>query len=66
MSEWKGHAIERSGSRQVRRKRSIRVEAMMDAQGVWEAVEPAAGAAVDVKKDKMARAHLLQALPEDR
>ena len=38
---------------------------MMEDQGVWEAVEPAAGAAVDEKKDKKMRSHLFQALPED-
>ena len=39
---------------------------MMEDQGVWEAVEPAVGAAaVDAKKDKKARSNLLQALPED-
>ena len=43
----------------------IRVQAMMEDQGVWEAIEPAVGAAVDTKKDKKARSHLLQALPED-
>ncbi|XP_062199689.1 uncharacterized protein LOC133902117 [Phragmites australis] len=43
----------------------IRVQAMMEYQGVWEVVEPAAGAAVDEKKDKKARSHRFQALPED-
>ena len=43
----------------------IRVQAMIEDQGVWEAVEPAAGAAVDEKKDKKARSHLFRALPED-
>lgn len=43
----------------------IRVKAMMEDQGVWEAIEPAAGEAVDQRKDKKARSHLLQALPED-
>ena len=38
---------------------------MMEDQGVWEAIEPAVGAAVDTKKDKKARSHLLQVLPED-
>ncbi|KAL4388255.1 hypothetical protein GQ457_09G011180 [Hibiscus cannabinus] len=31
----------------------IKIEAILDAQGVWEAVEPAKGAQVDAKKDKM-------------
>ncbi|XP_062224512.1 uncharacterized protein LOC133923076 [Phragmites australis] len=43
----------------------IHVKAMIEDQGVWEAVEPAADAAVDEKKDKKARSHLFQALPED-
>ncbi|KAH7866011.1 hypothetical protein Vadar_014222 [Vaccinium darrowii] len=43
----------------------IRVKAMMEDQEVWEAIEPAAGAAVDVKKDKKAKLHLIQCLPED-
>ncbi len=37
----------------------------MEDQGVWEAIEPAAGAAVDPRKDKKAKSHLLQSLPED-
>ena len=43
----------------------IRVQAMMEDQGVWEAIEPAAGEAANLRKDKTARSHLLQALPED-
>lgn len=43
----------------------IRVQAMMEDQGVWEAIELAAGAAVDPRKDKKAKSHLLQSLPED-
>ncbi|XP_062186778.1 uncharacterized protein LOC133890424 [Phragmites australis] len=43
----------------------IRVQAMMEDQGVWEAVELAVGEAVDKKKDKKAKSHLFQALPED-
>jgi hypothetical protein len=41
------------------------VEAILDAQGLWEAVAPAADAEVDARKNKTARAQLLQALPED-
>ncbi|KAJ9567459.1 hypothetical protein OSB04_003425 [Centaurea solstitialis] len=44
---------------------AIKMEAIMDAQGVWEAVEPAAGVAVDEKKNKIARAFIFQAVPED-
>jgi hypothetical protein len=45
---------------------AIKVEAILDAQGVWEAVSPADGTmTVDEKKHKMARAQLLGALSED-
>nr|XP_051229512.1 uncharacterized protein LOC127347360 [Lolium perenne] len=44
---------------------AIKVEAILDAQGVWEAVSPADGVAVDAAKNKMARAQLLGALSED-
>ncbi|XP_039840923.1 uncharacterized protein LOC120700756 [Panicum virgatum] len=43
----------------------IRVQAIMEDQEVWEAVEPATGTAIDTKKCRKARAHLLQVLPED-
>ncbi|XP_042439926.1 uncharacterized protein LOC122025224 [Zingiber officinale] len=44
---------------------AIKTEAILDAQRVWEAVEPAKGAQVDAKKDKKARAYILQCVPED-
>ncbi|KAK8655859.1 hypothetical protein V6N13_108424 [Hibiscus sabdariffa] len=44
---------------------AIKIEAILDAQGVWEAVEPAEGAQVDAKKDKKARVYILQCIPED-
>ena len=44
---------------------TIKAEAIIDAQGVWEAIEPARGAEVDVKKDKKACAYILQCIPED-
>ena len=50
---------------------SIRVQAIMEDQGVWEIMEPSGetseqGAAAAAKaKDKKARAHLLQCLPDD-
>jgi hypothetical protein len=45
---------------------AIKVEANLDAQGVWEAVVPEdSTAAVDPKKNKTARAYLLGALAED-
>jgi hypothetical protein len=43
----------------------IRVQAIMEDQEVWEAVEPAIGTTVDTKKCRKVRAHLLQVLPED-
>ena len=44
---------------------AIKMEAILDAAGVWEAVSPAEGATVDATKNKTARAHLLGALSED-
>ena len=44
---------------------AIKVEAILDAAGVWEAVSPADGEEVDEKKNKTARAQLLGALSED-
>ena len=44
---------------------AIKVEAILDAQGVWEAVSPEEGTTVDEKKNKTARAQLLGALSED-
>jgi hypothetical protein len=37
----------------------------MDAYGMWEAIEPTVGTAVDPKKCKMAIAFLFQAILED-
>ena len=46
---------------------AIKVEADLDAAGLWEAVEPPedAAAAVIAKKDKLARAYLFRALSKD-
>ncbi|XP_078429804.1 uncharacterized protein LOC144701878 [Wolffia australiana] len=44
---------------------AIRVQAIMEDQGVWTEVQPAPDAAVDIKLDRKAKVHLLQALPED-
>ena len=44
---------------------AIRVQAIMEDQGVWAAVQPAAEAAIDLKLDRKAKAHLLQIIPED-
>lgn len=43
----------------------IKMKVFMQAQGVWDAVEPAAGVAVETKKDKMALAAIYQGIPED-
>jgi hypothetical protein len=37
----------------------------MEAQGIWDAIEPAADEAVEIKKDKQARACLFGVVPED-
>lgn len=37
----------------------------MEDQEVWEVIEPVTGMAVDVRKDKKAKSHVIQCLPED-
>lgn len=37
---------------------AIKMEAIMDAQGVWESIELVTGTTVDPKKDKMAWVYL--------
>ena len=44
---------------------TIKVEAILDAHGMWEAVVSEKGVAVDDKKNKTAWAQLLDALSED-
>ena len=44
---------------------AIKMEAIMDAQGLWESIEPATDVVVDEKKSKLARAFIFQAIPED-
>ncbi|XP_071687806.1 uncharacterized protein [Rutidosis leptorrhynchoides] len=44
---------------------AIRMEAIMDAQGLWESIETTEGVAVDEKKTKSARAFIFQGIPED-
>ncbi|KAM0039898.1 putative RNA-directed DNA polymerase [Helianthus debilis subsp. tardiflorus] len=44
---------------------SIKMEAIMDAHGLWEAVEPPTGVVVDEKKSKQARAFIFQSIPEE-
>ncbi|XP_076951987.1 uncharacterized protein LOC143625568 [Bidens hawaiensis] len=41
------------------------MESFMDAQGIWDAIEPPEGDDVDDKVMKKARAFIFQALPED-
>ncbi|CAM8935138.1 unnamed protein product [Rhodiola kirilowii] len=44
---------------------AIKVNVFMEAQGVWEAVEPPTGMVVDQRRDKMAMAAIYQGVPED-
>jgi hypothetical protein len=44
---------------------AIKVEAIINSQGIWEAVYPTDGATVDEKKNKAAMAQLLDMLSED-
>jgi hypothetical protein len=44
---------------------AIKVEAIINSQGVWEAVSPTDGTTMDEKKNKTAMAQLLDALSED-
>ncbi|XP_021986970.1 uncharacterized protein LOC110883554 [Helianthus annuus] len=41
------------------------MESALDAQGLWEVIDPVIGDAVDEKKNKVARAVIFQALSED-
>ncbi|XP_076915693.1 uncharacterized protein LOC143575129 [Bidens hawaiensis] len=44
---------------------SIKMEAVMDAHGLWDSVDPQAGTVIDEKRNKTARAFIFQAIPED-
>lgn len=44
---------------------TILMESVLDAQGLWETIDPVTGGAVNEKNNKIARAILFQALPED-
>ncbi|GJQ99114.1 ribonuclease H-like domain, reverse transcriptase, RNA-dependent DNA polymerase [Tanacetum coccineum] len=45
---------------------AIKMRVFMQAQGVWEAIEPRTrNTAIDVKKDKLALATIYQGIPED-
>lgn len=45
---------------------AIKMKVFMQAQGVWDAIEPrTANTMVEVKKDKMALAAIYQGIPED-
>ncbi|XP_023731340.1 uncharacterized protein LOC111879096 [Lactuca sativa] len=43
---------------------SIKMEAIMDAHGLWDTIEPPTGVVVDEKKSKQARAFIFQSIPE--
>ncbi|KAI3712004.1 hypothetical protein L1987_70553 [Smallanthus sonchifolius] len=44
---------------------TVMMEANLDAQGLWEAIDPVTGEAADERKNKTARAIIYQALPEN-
>ncbi|XP_035845706.1 uncharacterized protein LOC118479298 [Helianthus annuus] len=44
---------------------AIRIKTILEANGLWETIEPSENATVDTKKDKSAIAYLFQAIPED-
>ncbi|KAJ0435275.1 putative transcription factor interactor and regulator CCHC(Zn) family [Helianthus annuus] len=44
---------------------AIRIKTILEANGLWEMIEPSKDTQPDVKKDKTAIAYLFQALPED-
>ncbi|KAD0657028.1 hypothetical protein E3N88_43918 [Mikania micrantha] len=44
---------------------AIKMESFMDAQGIWDAIEPPTDVEVDLKIRKKARAFIFQALPEE-
>ncbi|KAL7604382.1 hypothetical protein Lser_V15G19591 [Lactuca serriola] len=44
---------------------SIKMEAIMDAHGLWDAIEPPTGEVVDEKRSKQARAFIFQSIPEE-
>ena len=44
---------------------AIRIKTILEANGLWETIEPAENTQPDVKKDKAAIAYLFQAIPED-
>ncbi|XP_023749953.1 uncharacterized protein LOC111898254 [Lactuca sativa] len=44
---------------------SIKMEAIMDAHGLWDVIEPPTGVVVDEKRTKQARAFIFQSIPEE-
>ncbi|KAD5961432.1 hypothetical protein E3N88_12905 [Mikania micrantha] len=44
---------------------AIKMEAILDAQGLWETIDDSDADGVDEKKSKLARAFLFQAIPEE-
>ncbi|XP_076941352.1 uncharacterized protein LOC143610876 [Bidens hawaiensis] len=44
---------------------AVKIKAIFNVHGVWEAIEPRAGVEVDPKKNSLAIAYLYQAIPEE-
>ncbi|KAD3641348.1 hypothetical protein E3N88_30572 [Mikania micrantha] len=44
---------------------SIMVESILQAYGLWEAIDPVTGGAVEARKNLMARSFVFQTLPKD-
>lgn len=44
---------------------AIKMKVYMEAQGVWDAAEPAACVAIELRRDKMALAAIYQGIPKD-
>ncbi|KAD7476991.1 hypothetical protein E3N88_00127 [Mikania micrantha] len=44
---------------------AIKMEAIMDAHGLWDAIEPPTGAVVEEKKSKQVKAFIFHAIPEE-
>ena len=44
---------------------AIRVQVIMEDQGIWAAIQPTTNTPIDLKLDRKVKAHILQVLPED-
>ncbi|KAJ0495968.1 hypothetical protein HanIR_Chr12g0614881 [Helianthus annuus] len=44
---------------------AIRIKTILEANGLWETIEPAENTQTDVKKDKATIGYLFQTIPED-